>query len=488
MDIKPKPPSSLNHWEALFASATRPQATVVSPWKSADDDGDTKPSNESACAVPSYIDAPSAGGYTILIQHSMTPKSHRQWALASTMAMTNEHSRSRGSTSLQSSMASMTLKSPTRRSFQESWYGMAGPFLARQAFEELCHRCDGAVVFVSVIGTSGVLDFDELDENYDDFFSAVNSDAEEYNEGRHDNLQVLRRRRNAVQLFRQNGACVDLSSDPYGWEDDMECDSTDTFIQKCAMNKLQSIVTAIRLAAAHIETRRTPPREQKQYETKQQLQKPIAIVFETIVPLLHLHGVEKFSLLLKSLGKMPSSATAPPGIHSILSPIIAPVLYESLCPSEHRCLEDLADAMVHLNLTDAQESVSVSESNDPNSTAVVSGVMDLVRRGGGGGGSLGGKLIRHCVPFHVRKLMSNNICPMDTHTCYWVLDHERNDDTEIFDKKQQISNQSSQSTKTKSAQQASNSTPSRPRIFLQDDDPEFDDFDEEEDIDDDLDF
>lgn len=496
---KPKATSSLNPWEALFSSVSRPQASVVSHGCRADDGGvsDTK-STKTTSSSAAAISASSAGGYTILIQHSLTPKSQRQWALASTMAETTERSRSvKGATSLQSSMSSMTLtnKSPSKHTFQGSWYGMSGPFLVRQAFEELCHRCDGAVVFVSTLGTNGVLDIDELDgssfndSNYDEReYSDGNGDDEEYDTDQRKKTQPGKRKRDAVQLFRRNGACVDLSSDSYGWEDDTDDHVCDSFVQSSTMSKLQSISLAIRRAASNVESQRTASRGQENSKKEQKkMQRPIPIVFESLTPLLHLHGVEKISLLLKSLG-VSSSSIAVPGIQPILSPIIAPILYESLRPSEHRCLEDMADAMVHLNLVNAAGYASDSTSNDSNSKVISSGVMDVVRRGGGGRGGLGGKLMRNCVPFCImRANISNGTYPVDTRdTCYWILDHDSTNDTDGNDNKQQ--EEGIQSIQISDQPATSTTGPTRPRIYLEDDDPEFDDFDEEEELDDDLDF
>mmetsp|Transcript_21678 Transcript_21678/g.45415 ORF Transcript_21678/g.45415 Transcript_21678/m.45415 type:complete len:452 (-) Transcript_21678:46-1401(-) len=420
--------------------------------------------------------------------------------------------------------------------FQGSWYGMSGPFLVRQAFEELCERCDGGVVFVSLIGTSGVLDLDELDLDYeggggesnnwkDGDYSGDNGDDddEDDREGQqHTNLKAFRKRNYALRKFRRNGAWVDLSSDPFGWDEDTEKHNdgisnknNNSFVQKSTMNKLQSIAMAIRRAAATVETRHPPifrgKEQNNQGKKKEQkntmMQKPIPIVFETLTPLLQLHGVEKISLLIKSLGRCIASSSSlmavPSGMTNvpILSPIVAPILYESLRPSEHRCLEDIADAMLHLNLMEDNPRVS----DHPNSTPVISGVIDLVRRGGGGGGGggkadMGGKLIRHCVPFNIMRAMmsKHSISPLDDArgSCYWILD--RDDDAmsdggaaEIEKGRPLVIDQSAGSmmSTTGADQQASSSTagPSRPRIYLQDDDPEFDDFDEEDDLDDDLD-
>ena len=497
--IKTKQSSSLNPWEALFSSATRPQAVDdVSASGSSEKDG---AQTQTDGAPVGYTITPTpetaSGGYTILLQHSMTAKSQRQWALSATMAMTTEQqSRMSGGSMpsnklLQSSMANMSLKSSqnianARRAFQgSSWYGMAGPFLVRQAFEELCQRCDGAVVFVSLLGTSGVLDFDELEDQVhdDNGYATIRSD-----EGANSNLQGPKKRSSALKSFRRNGAWVDLSSDPFGWDDnDDETEDniiSDSFVHKAAMNKLQPIAMAIRNAASQIENRRASTLAAEQRGKKKQMQQPIPIVFETLTPLLQLHGVQKVSLLLKSLGRMLSSTRAVSnGRQPILSPIVAPVLYESLCPSEHRSLEDIADAMVHLNLMGAQHQ-SVSTANERKSTQIKSGVLDLVRRGGGGSG-LGGKLIRHCVPIHVMKSVSTE----SRDGCYWIIDHDDTPD-EPEDAKSNQQNTNAGKSEQNGAQSASSvavAAPSRPRIYLEDDDPEFDDFDEEDDLDDDLD-
>jgi len=59
-------------------------------------------------------------------------------------------------------------------------YGISGPFLVGKAFEELCRRCDGAVVVVSSIG--GVLDVDELLDGCDDGDGGDDRDADYYDD------------------------------------------------------------------------------------------------------------------------------------------------------------------------------------------------------------------------------------------------------------------------------------------------------------------
>merc|ERR1712127_563973 len=142
-----------------------------------------------------------------------------------------------------------------------------------------------------------------------------------------------------------------------------------------------------------------------------------------------------------------------------MGPIIVPILYESLRPSEHRCVEDITDAMIYLSPMDDRTRVSASSFNGSNSTPVTSGVMDLVRRGGGGGGraDLGGKLIRHCVQFHIKRAMANSMSFTDARgSCYWVLDQNAEDDitNKISTKDQEVEiNQSTGSMPAKNSGQ-----------------------------------
>ncbi|KAL7551854.1 hypothetical protein ACHAWF_015060, partial [Thalassiosira exigua] len=353
--------------------------------------------------------------------------------------------------------------------------GAAGPFLVGQAFEELSRRCDGALVFVSTLGLGGVLDLDAVpdESNFGD------------EEGLEHSAQMLRNRRHSVKMFHKNGARVDLFSDPFGWEEASKSAGVNLFEEKSTTNKLQPITMAIRRAAASVESRRIAIEGQEQSRGKSQYQRPTPIVFESLTPLLNFHGAEKISLFLKSLGRgVVSSAMVSPGEEApILSPIVAPVLYESLSPAEHRYLEDMAHAMVHLNLPDTRGSVNSSSSSyGPDSLRSISGVVDLARRGCGGvGGGLGGKFICHCIPIQIIR------APTTLGSCYWVLDNDRNE-TEKAKEKQPKTKPSSVSTGVTSTDQKSPAVaPTRPRIYLQDDDPEFDDFDEEDDLDDDLD-
>lgn len=408
----------------------------------------------------------------------MTPKSQRQWSLVSTMAMNIDKS------SLTNSLSSMSIakSSPSRRNFLGEWFGSPGPFLVRRAFDELCDRCDGAVVFVSSLGTSGVLDLEEVQQHFNggnsefDGLTAVEGGYDnEYDDDLEDEPQriekkELDKRKNAIHKYRQNGAWVDLTSNPFGWEDETKCDDYNSFVTTSSMSSLHSIATAIRQAAASVEKRHT-----QHNHPSTEILRPIPIIFESLTPLVHLHGVQRVSLLLKSLGRS----------EPVISPIVAPVLYESINPADHRSLEDISDAIISLNVMDT----NVKSSSSSRTTTVLSGVLDLVRKGGGGSTGLGGKLVRHYVPFQILRASSNATTGMDVRDgCYWTLEYE-NDNVRGENKRK--STKEPQSTKENTADKPSTESEpaqpsSRPRIYLQDDDPEYDDYDEE-DPDDDLD-
>jgi len=417
----------------------------------------------------------------------MTPKSQRKWALESTIANVDSNSNSNITTnaSLSSQFASSlsiqqhhannqtSSSSASARRAGGDWYCISGPFLVRQAFHDLSKKCNGRVVLVSVAGTSGICDLDQEYNDADVYDHQSRSTDDDKN-----NVDV-------IKLFRQNGACVDLNSNPFGWNEDNNnhnsCNDDDSFSTKATLNNLQSIAVAIRQAASRIE----------ESNSEQQSKQPIPIIFDSLTPLLHLHGAERITILLKSLGRTSppldsSSSSSSTNSSLCLSPIIAPILYESICLSDHRTLEDCADAMVQLNLMDSTSTPTnyAIEAKDDNSVVVVSGVMDLIRRGGGGSNGLGGKLMRHCVPVHILRSLSTIGDLRDG--CYWIIDNGDDDNTvrdgNTTEKKGKKQTSSSSATDEMGQSQSTDNS-SRPKIYLEDDDPDFQDYDEDDDLD-----
>jgi hypothetical protein len=93
------------------------------------------------------------------------------------------------------------------------------PMTGRRSFVELCRRCNGTLVYVSSLDGNGVLDMDgpsDINANVDNV--AIERG---FDDGTRWDASLLK--------FRQNGACVDLSLDPHGWEHgDRQDDDIDT--------------------------------------------------------------------------------------------------------------------------------------------------------------------------------------------------------------------------------------------------------------------
>ena len=396
-----------NPWDSLFASVTRPIS-----------------SSSSLSA--------SSGGYTILIQHSITSESQRAHALSAALHSTNNN--------MVTSMASMNITKSNVVNTRGDWFGMDGSFLAQRSFDELCNRCKGAVVFVSLLGNNGVLCLNNLDraDDSDNIDDEIDYEDMEQQKG-------LNQRMNALRLFRKNGVVVDLASNPYGWNDD-ETEQSST------LNNLQTIADTIRAAVVKV-------RSTTQHSTD--TQRPVPVVFDSMTPLLAIHGAKNVSLLLQSFKQVRTQQKS-----IIISPIIAPVLYESIRPSDHRLLEDIADSFISVNFNN----------DTKNSDVIVSGVLDVVRQGGG---ALGGKLMKGCVHFRIVSDVENRQTNARDQTS-WIFDH-----VEDEAKYERTQTQKADGA-VKVVSTSTKATKSKPRIYLDDNDPEFDDFDEE-DPDDDLD-
>eukprot|EP00956_Cyclotella_meneghiniana_P045459 scaffold370116_cov79-Cyclotella_meneghiniana.AAC.1 len=343
-------------------------------------------------------------------------------------------------------MASMNItKKSNVVNARGDWFGMDGSFLAQRSFDELCNRCKGAVVFVSLLGSNGVLclnnNFLDRADDSDNIDDEIDYEDVEQQKG-------LNQRMNALRLFRKNGVVVDLASNPYGWNDD-ETEQSST------LNNLQSIADTIRGAVVKV-------RSTTQQSTD--TQRPVPVVFDSMTPLLAIDGAKNVSLLLQSFKQVRTQQKS-----IVISPIIAPVLYESIRPSDHRLLEDIADAFISVNFNN----------DTKNSDAIVSGVLDVVRQGGG---ALGGKLMKGCVHF---RIVSDVVNSMNRQTnardqISWIFDHV--EDEAKYERKQ--TQEADDAVKVIST--STEATKCKPQIYLDDNDPEFDDFDEE-DPDDDLD-
>ena len=252
----------------------------------------------------------------------------------------------------------------------------------KEAWSECVERCDGRVILVSCCDSIPLLDTDTTSCT-----STTRTRTDEHknnHRGRrsgHKNLDLDREER-LMQSFRDNGAIVDLHSDPFCWDGDGDSDSdsdeeqkhdekdlatstsTSTSTFKGQVTKLQSILSAIHRAAQHI---RIQTRDSKCTETGVQMQiQPIPIIFDSATPILLHHGVNKLILLLTYLKQQSQHPKTKMGMNidmdmddntmngntpapaSILSPIFLPTLAELLPPSSMRVLEDTSDAVMTL--------------------------------------------------------------------------------------------------------------------------------------------
>lgn len=158
--------------------------------------------------------------------------------------------------------------------------------------------------------------------------------------------------------FQRNGVTVELASDPLGWdenddeedgennqEDDDDGPSTTHRCYSSRMDSLQAVLTTIEGAAASIAS------TQDGDAGNEATTRDIPVIFDSIVPLLSYHGSAKTYRFLQCLlgrgtiGNSSDSAST----RVALSPIVAPISIESIRPADMRRFEDEADAIVCLS-------------------------------------------------------------------------------------------------------------------------------------------
>jgi hypothetical protein len=325
----------------------------------------------------------------------------------------------------------------------------------KEAWRECVKRCSGRVI---VVKCSQSIDF-----------------------GCDKEIRKNRKNRELDKLFGENGVVVDLFSDPLGWDADfrsdanVECSSVATTF-KAQATKLQSVLLVLQEAAQYISSQTSL--DDGTTETIQ----PIPIIFDSITPLLLHHGVEKVTMLFSRLKQSVEK--------TIISPIFVPTLTEILPSSGNKILEEYADAILTLNggkLTIAKRS------------ARVGGMVC-------GGLSGGLRLTKDHQHFEIEGNGNNSnglvLLKKGMESSSKVMKEEKNDlhDIESGAKRLNLSDNTSSMEKNSTQRpilqheedksEASNtkevSSKPAPRIFLEENDPEFHDLDEE-DPDDDLD-
>ena len=239
---------------------------------------------------------------------------------------------------------------------------------------------------------------------------------------------------------------INTSDDPFGWNGEYTLNN----------ENLEAIVDAIRDMIGGL----PDPDQTNDPGAPVKLQR-VPIIFQSITPILQRHGVAQTIKFLHLLS------------NNYAFPLIVPVLTETLSPSQHRIFEDFAEAVLYLD--------------DGDAVLLRQGVRER------------GNLVRETIPFNV-SVDSNTgvktiIDGLDGSLSKYA--YEDISDTPVTSanvkNKSIINSDGDDSRKGKKIvlQMEEEGDPkpndsSGPRIFLQDDDPEFDDYDEE-DPDDDLD-
>ena len=388
---------------------------------------------------------------------------------------------------------------------------LAGGLLALSALEEVASRTGGRVVWVSLANHLSVPS--RGDGNGDSGWEAQ---------------------------FQRNGVTVDLASDPLGWdendgeedgenkqEDDDDGPSTTHRCYSSRMDSLQAVLTTIEGAAASIASTQDGDAGNKATT------RDIPVIFDSIVPLLSYHGSAKTYRFLQCLlgrgtiGNSSDSAST----RVALSPIVAPISIESIRPADMRRFEDEADAIVCLSGgemrtmrrgggdgkvggaagrlgTDVQQFALEQNQLQKQQQPGVTGLgytsaerLVLLKSTGQGDNEERKKVVAQrktrdgidtsrgdesLLPTTTEKLASVELASPTSQapSASSSSSHRTRPTLQIGEKGRDTANSAAATEATSKYKQPTSK--SGPRIFVQDDDPEFDDMDEE-DLDDDLD-
>ena len=207
----------------------------------------------------------------------------------------------------------------------------------QQALKECNKRCNGHVIFIQLLPSS--LISLSLSNNI------INNDDQQRNSSKSE-----------LVSFYQNGVVIDLCSDPLGWDDDDDENNHDnktvtTF--KGRINDFQSILTCMEKAAQYIYGKKVINNNKSNHDEQQ----PIPIIFDSISPFLIQHGMNQFILFLSNLKqlqikKLHSSHNDHDNNNSkiiITSPIFIPTALECTSPTSNQILEEYADTLMTLH-------------------------------------------------------------------------------------------------------------------------------------------
>jgi hypothetical protein len=258
---------------------------------------------------------------------------------------------------------------------------------------------------------------------------------------------------------------VDASHNPWGWDDDTELHD-DGVHKSVQLQDLPHLYDVLRRVVTDLEG------------------KPVMLVWESLAPLIMVHGFDQVLRFLEALDKPVSGdATA----DRILQ--IWPIRTETLTPSQHAKLEDAANALMNLN----RGEMTMMRQGVRESGNIVREIMPfrLVPRDDTTGGN-------SLLPFRLEEQEENkgggdgkdppalrdeqsrpDSAPTHSH-------EHKPPESQPGRSKMRLQHEPDDQPASRTSKAGGEVNDLRPRIFLQDDDPEFDDMDEE-DPDDDLD-
>ena len=509
-------------FQSIFLSTTRPIPIQTAP--------DQRSSN-----IISYTP------YTILFQHSTSLHQRiiasEPTSSSSSSSNTNGTNRNNNALNNNKSEDDDTTKIYENAGIQipkqTQMKNNLGHLFIKEAWVECIRRCHGRVILVQTTAASSSI-----------LYSGGRSNAGNGDDGT-SSFGKNRGGREEQSMFESNGALIDLYSDPLGWDidDDNEEEEGKDNSEEHALieedehededekvpNKqrhaaklpvfhgqsgnLESILHAIQQCVKHLSSHASSTDSNHH----QQQQQPIPIIFDSITPLLIHHGVPKFLLFVTQLKQQATTSfdhhntrkTNNQKLKSstIISPIFIPSLLEYIKPpSLHQQMEDYSDAV--MTLCNGQLNITKRSANRNRSL----GGGGMVYPGFSGGIRLMKEVQYFGYDVSKKELVLFNNNSSNTNRKKTVeneaerkveeekedvgsyYDHKRknvNDDTMMNERKKSSSillkHESEEKGKADTDTIGGESgTKKVPRIFIEDNDPEFDDLDEE-DPDDDLD-
>jgi hypothetical protein len=290
-----------------------------------------------------------SSSYLILIQHSMS--------LYHRIQLHDRHITTTTNTTKDYSCETYTYPYfPKEKTPEDTVQGSTcGLLFMKDSFHRISETSNGSFILLCLAGTGHYL------WNYN------NNDNDNNDE------ETNRRRRRTAQLFNKHGVIVDASTDPLGWDTTANDQSSSTVstpynnnysTPKCnciipsRIDNLNQLVQSIQEAIQPILVQRN----KTMMEDGESLHH-IPIIIDSITPLLIYHGVATTINFLQTLRHWhwsnntiidstvpPTTTTTTVSSTTLLSPIITPILKESLLPQHHKIMEDsVADAIVSLD-------------------------------------------------------------------------------------------------------------------------------------------